>query len=295
MLSSAGASDKKRWLPVTIAARPTRHSFRFRGRNFLALVLRPEMPLEGWLTELDDWLARSPNFFSGKPLILDVAGLTVGREDVVNILAELGTRAIRIIGIEGADPAILDDSLPPLLTGGRTAGSVEAVDAIAPRPSAEGAAAGAKPAVPTAKPTARQAAKPASRPAGAKDRPPTPSILVETPVRSGQSIHNADGDVIILGSVASGAEVVAAGSIHVYGTLRGRALAGAYGDENARIFCRRFEAELIAVGGYYKVTDEIEARLRQKPIQAWLDGEELKIATLDQDDKEAGKWRKSSS
>jgi septum site-determining protein MinC len=104
---------------------------------------------------------------------------------------------------------------------------------------------------------------------------------------------NPDGDVIILGSVASGAEVIASGSIHVYGALRGRALAGAYGNESARVFCRRFEAELIAVGGYYKVLEEIDSRLRQKPVQAWLSGNDLNIATLDQNEKEVGKWRKS--
>ena len=121
-----------------------------------------------------------------------------------------------------------------------------------------------------------------------------PSLLVETPVRSGQAVINPDGDVIVLGSVASGAEVIAAGSIHVYGTLRGRALAGVYGSETARVFCRRFEAELIAIGGYYKVTEEIESSLRQKPVQAWVTGNELKIAALEQTDKETGPWRKSS-
>jgi septum site-determining protein MinC len=120
-----------------------------------------------------------------------------------------------------------------------------------------------------------------------------PSMLIETPVRSGQTIMNPDGDVIILGSVASGAEVIAAGSIHVYGALRGRALAGIYGSEGARIFCRRFEAELIAIGDYHKVTEEIDVDLRQKPVQAWLSENELKVASLDQIDKEAVKWRKS--
>jgi septum site-determining protein MinC len=93
--------------------------------------------------------------------------------------------------------------------------------------------------------------------------------------------------------VASGAEVIASGSIHVYGALRGRALAGAYGNESARVFCRRFEAELIAVGGYYKVLEDIEPRLRQKPVQAWLSGNDLKIATLDQNEKELVRWQKS--
>jgi septum site-determining protein MinC len=260
---------------VTIATRPPRHSFRFRGRNFLALVLKPETPRAAWLADLDQWLARSPGFFTGKPLILDLAGLGFARSDIVALMAELESRAIRIIGIEGADPSILDKSLPPLLTGGRTAGSVEAIEAISPRP-----------ATPEADYKAAASA-PAVAPA------PVASLMIETPVRSGQTIMNPDGDVIILGSVASGAEVIASGSIHVYGALRGRALAGAYGNESARVFCRRFEAELIAVGGYYKVLEDIEPRLRQKPVQAWLSGNDLKIATLDQNEKELVRWQKS--
>jgi septum site-determining protein MinC len=76
--------------------------------------------------------------------------------------------------------------------------------------------------------------------------------------------------------------------------LRGRALAGAYGNESARVFCRRYEAELIAIGEYYKAIEDIESQLRQKPVQAWLAGGELKIAALDQPEKESGTWRKSS-
>lgn len=315
---------------MTIATRPPRHSFRFRGRNFLALVLRPEKPLPDWLADLDQWLERSPGFFSGKPLILDLAGLGFARSDIVEVLAELGQRAIRILGIEGADAAALDDSLPPLLTGGRTSGSVEAVDAIARKPPPARAA--AKPAKATPPPKSAASAKAAApaktaEPGGAagpaKVADPAapanngdpanpaekgdsadlaaagasqvPSLLIETPVRSGQTIINPDGDVIILGSVASGAEVIAAGSIHVYGALRGRALAGAYGNESARIFCRRFEAELIAIGGYYKVTEETETGLRQKPVQAWLAGNDLKMASLDQseNEREIATWRKS--
>jgi septum site-determining protein MinC len=238
-------------------------------------MLKPEIPLDGWLGELDQWLERSPGFFSGKPLILDLTGLSFVRSDIAGVIAELAKRSMRIIGFEGADPAALDDTLPPLLTGGRSAGSVEAIETIASRPSTDakaGKAAGAAPTMGTTKGS---------------------SLLVETPVRSGQTIINPNGDVIVLGSVASGAEVVAAGSIHVYGTLRGRALAGAYGEPSARIFCRRFEAELISIGDAYTAAEDIEARLRQKPVQAWLANGELKIAMHDQIDKEAGKWRKS--
>ena len=94
-------------------------------------------------------------------------------------------------------------------------------------------------------------------------------------------IIHPDGDVTIVGSVASGAEIIAAGSIHVYGTLRGRVLAGAYGNERARIFCRRLEAELMAIDGHYVVADDIESHLREAPIQAWLGKDALEIITMD--------------
>ena len=108
---------------------------------------------------------------------------------------------------------------------------------------------------------------------------PASSLIIEAPVRSGQLVVCPDGDVTVVASVASGAEIVAAGSVHIYGTLRGRVLAGAYGNKRARIFCRRLEAELIAIDGHYIVADEIETRLRQVPVRAWLDGDALKITT----------------
>jgi septum site-determining protein MinC len=278
---------------VTIATRHPRHSFRFRGRNFLALVLRPALPVSQWLGELDDWLVRSPGFFNGKPLILDLAGVALERDDIAGLIGDLASRSIRIMGIEGVEAAMLDANLPPLLTGGRTLGAVEVAEAITPAP----ATADAKP---DGKSEDKSAAAPCqAQPATAIAPLPSqsrqlPSLLVDTPVRSGQAVINPDGDVIILGSVASGAEVIAAGSIHVYGTLRGRALAGAYGNESARVFCRRYEAELIAIGESYKAIEDIESELRQKPVQAWLAGGELKIAALDQPEKETGTWRKSS-
>ena len=94
-------------------------------------------------------------------------------------------------------------------------------------------------------------------------------------MRSGQSVVFMEGDVTVLGSVGSGAEIVAGGSIYVYGALRGRALAGATGNARARIFCHRVEAELLAIDSYYKTADEIEDSMRCRPAQAWLDGETL--------------------
>ena len=99
-------------------------------------------------------------------------------------------------------------------------------------------------------------------------------------MRSGQSVVFMEGDVTILGSVGSGAEIVAGGSIHVYGALRGRALAGATGNGRARIFCHRVEAELLAIDSYYRTADEIDDSMRCRPAQAWLEGETLQISTM---------------
>ena len=106
------------------------------------------------------------------------------------------------------------------------------------------------------------------------------SLMIEDPVRSGQTIVFIEGDITVLGSVGSGAEVVAGGSIHIYGTLRGRAMAGASGNARARIFCHRVEAELLAIDTFYKTADDIDDSLRRGPAQAWLEGSTLKISAM---------------
>lgn len=106
-------------------------------------------------------------------------------------------------------------------------------------------------------------------------------MIQAAPVRSGQQVYAENRDLTILGTVGAGAEVIADGSIHIYGALRGRALAGAQGNEKARIFCREFHAELVAVAGNYKVLEELPKELRGKAVQIWLDNQELRIAALD--------------
>ena len=100
-------------------------------------------------------------------------------------------------------------------------------------------------------------------------------------MRSGQAIFHPDGDVTVLGSVGSGAEVMAGGSIHIYGTLRGRAMAGTSGNRKARIYCWRLHAELLAVDGYYRTAENLDAKLLGRPVQAWLTDETLNIAEID--------------
>jgi septum site-determining protein MinC len=105
-------------------------------------------------------------------------------------------------------------------------------------------------------------------------------LVLESPVRSGQSVCFQEGDLTVLGSVGSGAEVLAGGSIHVYGTLRGRAMAGSGGNSQARIFCQKLEAEMLSIDGYYRTADDIDEQLRSRPVQAWLDGNTIMITAL---------------
>lgn len=239
------------------------------------------MPVEGWLAEVDAWLARTPGFLAGKPLVVDVTGLVMQETDFRTLLSELKARSVSLLGVEGVEPSWLGDGDPPLLTGGRTAGMVELPDSAPAAPASTASA--SKSAYPTAVSPRNGVARQPAAPAPAQPEAPKASstLLIETSVRSGQAIVHPDGDVTVVGSVASGAEIVAGGSIHIYGTLRGRALAGMYGNGKARIFCRRIEAELIAIDGFYKVADELEPQLQKKAVHAWLEGGTVKIMTLD--------------
>jgi septum site-determining protein MinC len=238
----------------TIAARP-QSSIRFRGRSFMAFVLTPLPPIPTWLTELDKWSRSSPDFFVGRPIVLDLAALTIDRAGIAELIAALGERGIRIMGLEGVGADQLGPMLPPLLKGGRPAG--EESEARTSNKSKE------------------------DSPAEASARREPTSLLIESPIRSGQSVIFPYGDVTVLGSVASGAEIVAGGSIHIYGALRGRAMAGSMGNGQARIFCHRNEAELISIDGYYRTAEEMDARLRTRATQCWLEDRVLMLAVLD--------------
>lgn len=213
----------------------------------MAFVLTPEAPLDNWFSELDAWIGRSKGFFEARPVVVDLSHIELARPDVAGLLAQLQSRSMRIIGVEGVDPTWLGPGLGPLPTSGGGARVVEFGGSDTPREDDD--------------------PEPARR-------EPT-ALVLDFPVRSGQSIVFPNGDVTVAGSVASGAEIIAGGSIHVYGTLRGRAIAGSDGNRQARIFCSSFEAELIAIGGLYKSADTIEPELRGHAVQAWLNGEIL--------------------
>ncbi|MGN6517888.1 MAG: septum site-determining protein MinC [Dokdonella sp.] len=105
-------------------------------------------------------------------------------------------------------------------------------------------------------------------------------LLHDKPVRSGQQVYARGRDLILTALVGNGAEVIADGSIHVYGALRGRALAGAQGDEGARIYCQEFHAELVSIAGQYRVFEDIPKDLRGQRVQCWLEGDKLMLKKL---------------
>ncbi|MCP1241105.1 septum formation inhibitor MinC [Acetobacter lambici] len=224
------------------------HSPRIRmsGRSFLALTLTPETPLVDWLAALDHQIQRAVGFFAGKPVILDLSLMQANTPDLHHLLPALHERGIRVLGIEGGDrswPAVADWAWPETPMGGRASG-------------------------------------PVSIPEGDKTPTLPPTLVVEESVRSGQHIIWPDGDVVVLGAVSSGAEVTAGGSVHIYGALRGRAIAGIGGNAEARIFTRNLAAELVAIDGFYATAEEMDAKCTSKPAQVLLAGETLVFKPL---------------
>ncbi len=241
---------------TVLSAVRQRGAMPLRGRSFMAFSLSPQPPIADWLEELDAWMRGASGFFDGKPVLLDLSGVSLTIGAIAHLVSELGTRGIRIMGLEGIAADKVGPNLPPLVSGGRPA-PVEVVNARA---------------APQRGP-ARTSAQPEMK--------TSTTLLVEYPVRSGQSVFHPHGDVTVLGSVGSGAEVMAGGSIHVYGALRGRAMAGTSGNRSARIYCRRLHAELLAIDGYYRTAEHLDPKTIGKPVQAWLTEETLNIAEID--------------
>lgn len=238
---------------MTSDAPMQKKSIRFRARSFVAFSLAPEAPLEEWFERLDRWTANSRGFFTGRPVVLDLNILKPEVSELKGLISKLADRDIRVYAIEANEIGELGRDLPPLLSGAKAA--------AVPMP-------------------AKGKAKLAP-PRKMKEEPlPPNSLMIRNPVRSGQSVVQPNGDVIILGSVGSGSEIIAGGCVHIYGTLRGRVFAGVSGNRDARIFCQKNEAELLAVDGSYRTADDMEASSRGRPIQAFLENGVIQVATL---------------
>ncbi|MCP4381606.1 MAG: septum formation inhibitor MinC [Hyphomicrobiales bacterium] len=229
----------------------TSSGIRLAGRSFLAFVLEPHPPVATWLADLDAMARRSLAFFANRPVVLDLARLAPDRTETDAIVAALRGRHIRVIAVEGVDPAWLGPAIAPIGSGKHSAKVVEF---------------------------------PGNSHPPQQDRRSTASkapLIVDQPVRSGQSIVHPEGDVTVLGSISSGAEVIAGGSIHAYGTLRGRALAGAAGNPNAVIFAHKFQAELVAIGGNYLTAEQSSPSVVDRSVLFQLKGDVIVTECLD--------------
>jgi septum site-determining protein MinC len=235
-------------------------AIQFGARSLLAFALEPKAPLAEWLEALDGWLVRSPNFFSAKPVILQLAGLDITLKEYRDLLSQLARRHIRVMAVENSAKLLVGPHLPPVIAAGRS---------VSPDKLLESEAA--------AEPAAAEAPAPAPAPAAP---PRAQTHFHEGSLRSGQQIVHLEGDVVVLGRVASGAEIVAGGSIHVYGAMQGRAFAGVAGAADARIFCREAHAELLCVGEAFVTAEDMDAKFEGKPVEASLGGGRLKIRVL---------------
>jgi septum site-determining protein MinC len=229
---------------------------RLRGRNVLALVLAPEFPMSDWFAAFDRQLGAAPGFFADRPIVADLRPVMAegGPQAIGLVLDTLALRDLKLIGVEGVEARHLAgtpwERLATRLHGRDT--PVEAPDAEAP------------------------AFSPPEPEAAAQT-----SLLIDRPVRSGQSVVFAEGDVTIVGSVSSGAEVLAGGSIHVYGALRGRAIAGLRAGAAARIFCRKLEAELVGVDQLYRTAEHWGEALHGRAVQVLCDRGSLRLSAFD--------------
>ncbi|HML09484.1 MAG TPA: septum site-determining protein MinC [Stellaceae bacterium] len=213
------------------------------GALFTVMVVRASMLRdEAFEHELSQQIARSPRFFQNAPVVLDLRGaenLTEASE-FATIKDKLKELTLTLVGVQNAQPAQLE------------AATAAGLASFAPN-------------------AASQPRSAPATPAAVKTR------LVTEPVRSGTQIYARGSDLIVTAAVSPGAELVADGNIHVYGALRGRALAGASGDAAARIFCTRLEAELVSIAGRYLVSEQLPAGMQSNPVQIALVDDQLTI------------------
>jgi septum site-determining protein MinC len=247
--------------------------------------------LDAMRAELTRRFEATPEFFANDVVAIDVRRLAANeRVPLVDIAQLLDSVRMRPVGVvANAQQTWAAESALPLLEARDRRGAAskpadeDSADATADAqavkgPSADTAAA----ATPAAAGAAATAAAVEPAPAAEPVRLATSSqtMVVDKPLRSGQRIY-AKGDLVVLGLVSYGAEVIAEGNIHIYAPLRGRALAGVQGNHDARIFCTCLEPELISIAGIYRTTENpLPSDVLGKPVQIWLEEEKLMIEPL---------------
>lgn len=233
-----------------------------KGRMMLVSILRLNTAdAAGLDAALEARMAEAPELMRDMPLVMDLEALgTLPVADLLVIVERVRRHGFKLIGLqqgEAATAALAEACGLPLLVLGGKAG-----DAAARRSAPE-------PAAPEPRPA------PATPPAVH-----TPTRVVTQPVRSGQQVYARGGDLIVMGSVSAGAEVLADGHIHVYGAMRGRALAGVRGLATAHIYCRRLDAELVSIGGHYRISEDILDSERGENRLVTLAGETIQITEI---------------
>ena len=222
------------------------------GALFTVMVVRAGMLRDpAFADELAEQVERSPRFFQSAPVVLDLKGADgfTDSAEFAGAAQLLREHTLALVGVQNAEP-----------------GQLEAA-----------AAAGLASFAPSATQPSRRTPQPAAAVAAVAPPPRASARLVTGPVRSGTQIYARGTDLVVTASVSPGAELVADGNIHVYGPLRGRALAGASGDTGARIFCSRLEAELVSIAGRYLVSEQLPAEQRGFAVQIALVDDQLTI------------------
>ena len=207
--------------------------------------------------ELEERFGNVPDFFDHDPVVLDLSQVREAATDFAALIAVLRKHKMVPIAAKGGSAHQMEAAL--------AAGLIEA-------PDTAGAPPRAAPAMPEVVLTEVIREVPVAAPA---------TLVVDKPLRSGQQVYAKGGDLVVLAVVSFGAEVIADGNIHVYAPLRGRAIAGAKGNADARIFTTCMEPQLVSIAGVYRTTEtELPADVLGKPAQVRLDGERLVVEAL---------------
>jgi len=240
------------------------------GQVGIANLRLKRLDLDELQRDLISKVQHAPNLFARAPVVVDLSHLPElpDLETVRDLIARIREAGMLPVGLSygTTENEQLARALDlPLFAKFRAPYERSGKEAAEPQPVP----------VEKAKPAAASAAV-----APAAHGEATIGLVHDKPVRSGQQVYARGRDLILTKLVANGAEVIADGSIHVYGALRGRALAGAQGDTTARIYCQEFHAELVSIAGQYRVFEDMPQDLRGKAVQAWLDGDRLMLARL---------------
>jgi len=207
--------------------------------------------------QLREKIKQAPEFFTNSSLLLDLSALQDQDLNLSLLVDAIRNSGMRPIGVRGGTADQHQDAkdlmLPIMATQNSTASTKQEapVRAEAPKQETPGPAASTT----------------------------TASTIINQPIRSGQRVY-VKGDLIVIAQVSAGAEVIAEGNIHIYGTLRGRALAGVQGDESAQIFCSDLQAELVSVAGTYRISEDLDESNRNTPVQIYLNNQALIIKNI---------------